>query len=163
MNPPPKVTISVILGVKAFLPMIGETNIQRCGQDWRPYQFHKPDLEKVVNHPQREDSELYNVLKNARFATRMNINMCIKCWCGMTKSSNLDCLSSIHSPSSIFLGARAPLELARVKNNKNKITKKFQIAINWSLLLHLAPFYFRQSEIAPDSARQSQIVPDSPR
>ena len=40
-----------------------------------------------------------------------------------------------------FLGARAPLEIARVKkkNNNNNITKKFQIAITCSLMLLLAP------------------------
>ena len=34
-----------------------------------------------------------------------------------------------------FLGARAPLELAHVKKNNKKVRKKFQIAINCSLLL----------------------------
>ena len=29
-----------------------------------------PDLEKVVNRPQAENSEFYNVLKIARFATK---------------------------------------------------------------------------------------------
>ena len=29
-----------------------------------------PDLEKVVNHPQAENSELYNVLKIVWFATK---------------------------------------------------------------------------------------------
>ena len=48
--------------------------------------------------------------------------------------------NSVFSSSS-FLGARAPLELAHVKNNNindNKIRKKFQIAI-CSLLLQLSP------------------------
>ena len=38
----------------------------------------------------------------------------------------------------VFLGARAPLEIARVKKKKY-ITKKFQIAITCSLLFLLAP------------------------
>ena len=40
---------------------------------------------------------------------------------------------------SVFLGARAPLEIARVKKKKKKRRKKFQIAITCSLLLLLAP------------------------
>ena len=39
----------------------------------------------------------------------------------------------------VFLGARAPLEIPRVKKNNNRIRKKFQIAITCSLLLLLAP------------------------
>ena len=31
---------------------------------------YKSDLEKVMNPPQAENSELYNVLKRARFATK---------------------------------------------------------------------------------------------
>ena len=33
-------------------------------------QIHVTDLEKVVNRPQAENSELFNVLKIARFATK---------------------------------------------------------------------------------------------
>ena len=38
-----------------------------------------------------------------------------------------------------FLGARAPLGIARVKNKNKNRTKKFKIAITCSLLLLLAP------------------------
>ena len=38
-----------------------------------------------------------------------------------------------------FLGARAPLGIARVKKKKKEGRKKFQKAINCSLLLLLAP------------------------
>ena len=38
-----------------------------------------------------------------------------------------------------FLGARSPLGIAPVKNNNNKRTKKFHIALTCSLLLELAP------------------------
>ena len=37
----------------------------------------------------------------------------------------------------VFLGARAPLEIAHVKKKKKR--KSFQIAITWSLLFLLAP------------------------
>ena len=32
------------------------------------------DLDKVVNHPQAENSELYNVLKLVRFATEISVS-----------------------------------------------------------------------------------------
>ena len=50
--------------------------------------------------------------------------------------------------STAFLGARAPLGIARVKNNNNR-TKKFQIAITCSLLFLLAT----KSEIVKDSQK----------
>ena len=36
----------------------------------------------------------------------MNKNACIKCWCGVMKSSNLDGLFSIHSPPSSILNSK---------------------------------------------------------
>ena len=73
--------------------------------------------------------------------------------------------------SQTFLGARAPLEIARVKkNNNNRITKKFQIAINLlsfastsTLILEIVRDTPKQSQIVPDNPRQSKIVPDSPK
>ena len=38
----------------------------------------------------------------------MNGNMCNKCWCGLIKSSNLQCPSSIHSPPSSILISKSP-------------------------------------------------------
>ena len=35
--------------------------------------------------------------------------MCIKCWCGMMESSNLDCLSSLHSHSTSILNPKCSI------------------------------------------------------
>ena len=38
-----------------------------------------------------------------------NRNVCIKCWCGMIKPSNLECLSSIHSPQSSISNSKSSI------------------------------------------------------
>ena len=39
----------------------------------------------------------------------MNRNTCIKCWCGIMESSNLECLSSIHRPPSSILNFKSSI------------------------------------------------------
>ena len=64
------------------------------------------DLEKVVNRHQAENSEPYNVLKIAWFATNYEQKYVF----GIIKSSNLDCFSSIHSsPYSILISINSIL------------------------------------------------------
>ena len=56
------------------------------------------DLEKDVNSPQVENSELYNVFQIQTDRQTMTSYKSIKYWYGMMLSSNLDCPSSINNP-----------------------------------------------------------------
>ena len=66
-----------------------------CFNLWGTRKNTITDLEKVVNRPQAKNLDRNNVLKTAGFTTmdEQKYMYCIKCWCGMMKSSNLDDLS----------------------------------------------------------------------
>ena len=55
----------------------------------------RPHLEKIQNFT------MFSKKHDLRQRTKRNMG--IKCWCDMLESSNFDCLSSIHSPSTPIL------------------------------------------------------------
>ena len=72
----------------------------------------QPDLEKDINRPQVENLELYNALKITWFAAKDEQILCIRYYCGMMESSNLDLLSLINSPLTTILNLQSNQWLA---------------------------------------------------